>query len=470
MRFTVIGHSCLYIETDAGTILVDPWLFGSAFWRSWWHYPPSASPTPEQLAPDYLYLTHHHFDHFHYPSMRKLDKRTKVLVPRFGVDVMPAEVRSLGFTNIEELPHGDMVELGAGVAVGSFQYGFDDTAFAVRDRTSAIVDFNDCKIRGKALDHLRQQVGHVSVMLKSHSYAQTYPVSYTAEDPADLERITDETYLADFSAVAAQLRPDAAVPFGSMVGFFHPDGHHINERLVTPSMVADRFTEFGGPADCEVAEMVPGDTWSVDEGFHLAENDWYTNRDAHIEAMIAEAKPKVDAQIAHEAQITMDWDVFRTHFEEFLNALPPVVNKLVAHRPITFVVPSGAPEQYWSIDIAKRSVTRATTPPADHASLFHLSEGVLAEAIERRISHFMQGIMRSNTELKRGGLASDLTFWGLLMVWEIGYLPIQKNINRRVIDTARRRRREFIDFAPLLQGQKGFDKLSNNFAPEAELQ
>ena len=50
--------------------------------------------------PDFLYLTHHHFDHFHYPSMRTIDRRTTVLLPEFGVDVMAGEVRSLGFSNV----------------------------------------------------------------------------------------------------------------------------------------------------------------------------------------------------------------------------------------------------------------------------------------------------------------------------------------------------------------------------------
>ena len=62
MRVTVIGHSCLRVETRAGTILVDPWLFGSCYWRSWWHFPPSQEPDEEMLRPDWIYFTHHHFD------------------------------------------------------------------------------------------------------------------------------------------------------------------------------------------------------------------------------------------------------------------------------------------------------------------------------------------------------------------------------------------------------------------------
>ena len=106
MHVTVIGHSCLEVETRAGTVLVDPWLSGSCYWRSWWHFPPSREPDDEMLRPDWIYLTHHHFDHFHFPSMRRLDKGAEVLVPRCGVDVMSGEVRDCGVERVRELPHG----------------------------------------------------------------------------------------------------------------------------------------------------------------------------------------------------------------------------------------------------------------------------------------------------------------------------------------------------------------------------
>ena len=83
MRFTVIGHACLYIETSGPTLLVDPWLTGSTYWRSWWHFPDSGEPETAWLEPDHVYLTHHHWDHFHYPSMRRIDRRAEVLVPKF---------------------------------------------------------------------------------------------------------------------------------------------------------------------------------------------------------------------------------------------------------------------------------------------------------------------------------------------------------------------------------------------------
>src|ERR1700704_3855588 len=114
MRFTVIGHACLYIETGAERLLVDPWLSGSCYWRSWWHFPPTGDPPEGALAPDVVYLSHHHFDHFPYPSIRRIGRRARVLMPQFGVDVMADEVRRLGFTDVRELRHGEVVDLGGG--------------------------------------------------------------------------------------------------------------------------------------------------------------------------------------------------------------------------------------------------------------------------------------------------------------------------------------------------------------------
>src|SRR5690349_13884271 len=113
--FRILGHAALSVRSGPSSLLVDPWLIGSCYWRSWWHYPPSPEPSDELLAPDFLYLTHHHFDHFHYPSMRRIDRRAHVVIPRFGVDVMAGELRALGFESVTELPHGEVLELAPGL-------------------------------------------------------------------------------------------------------------------------------------------------------------------------------------------------------------------------------------------------------------------------------------------------------------------------------------------------------------------
>lgn len=155
MRATVIGHAGLFIEGDGTTLLVDPWLSGSCYWRSWWHYPPSAEVRDEWLEPGFVYLTHHHFDHFHYPSLRRIHRSTKVLIPRFGVDVMRGELDRLGFHDVTEMNHSETLRLTGGLSVTSYQYGFDDSALVVVGPSVVIFNLNDCKLRAPELAQLR---------------------------------------------------------------------------------------------------------------------------------------------------------------------------------------------------------------------------------------------------------------------------------------------------------------------------
>ena len=106
-----------------------------------------------------MYLTHHHFDHFHYPSLRRISKKARVLIPRFGVDVMRHELDQLGFADVTEMPHGEPMRLPGGTRVASYQYGPDDSAFVVERDRVVLADLNDCKIKGPAARPLLKAFG-----------------------------------------------------------------------------------------------------------------------------------------------------------------------------------------------------------------------------------------------------------------------------------------------------------------------
>ena len=133
-------------------------------------------------SPDFVYFTHHHFDHLHYPSPT-VDRNTQVLIPRFGVDLMRAEMESIGFTRARDRSRR-RDRSSRPTSVVSFQYGFDDTAFAVRmagggRRRQRLQD------PGPVAPAVVDTVG-ADFVFKSYSFAQSYPITYTAEDPADL--------------------------------------------------------------------------------------------------------------------------------------------------------------------------------------------------------------------------------------------------------------------------------------------
>ena len=83
MKFTVISHACLYIEFLNTRLLIDPWFIGSCYWRSWWNYPEPNIDLISSLKPTHIYITHLHWDHYHGPSLRKVQKyNPEIILPK----------------------------------------------------------------------------------------------------------------------------------------------------------------------------------------------------------------------------------------------------------------------------------------------------------------------------------------------------------------------------------------------------
>ncbi len=53
MKVSFLGHACVYVETDEHKIIIDPFLTGN----------PLARSKPEDIACDYIIVTHGHGDH-----------------------------------------------------------------------------------------------------------------------------------------------------------------------------------------------------------------------------------------------------------------------------------------------------------------------------------------------------------------------------------------------------------------------
>jgi UDP-MurNAc hydroxylase len=456
MKFTVIGHACLFIETGSERILVDPWLSGSCYWRSWWHFPPNTAVGQEFLEPEYVYLSHHHFDHFHYPSLRRISKRARVLIPQFGVDVMRHELEQLGFHDVTELPHGEPMTLASGTRVASYQYGPDDSALVVQRGGVVLADLNDCKIKGGAVGPMLKAFASPTVLFKSHSFAQAYPNCYDIADPADAQLMTREDFLETFIDAVRELKPTYAVPFASMVGFLHPESRQCNAYAVRPPEVVAAAAASDIAAASRIVLMVPGDTWSTEHGFVLQPNDYYERQDQWLERLAARVAPKIAEEEACEQAMTLTFDRFEKHFGGFLRSLPPLISRVLT-RPMVFFVASDA-MPYWVLDFRTRQVRRRIAPPAQRAAIVRIREGILADAIEKNVVAFVHISMRIRIDLAPGGVQTDFLFWGLLSLRELGYFPLRRVLTPRAVRVLWRRRAEVWGLVRSLLSPRSFDQ------------
>ena len=115
MEFKILSHAGLLVKNKTGKSLIcDPWLIGSSYWRSWWNYPPVSKDLINSLHPDFIYLTHIHWDHFHGDSLKKFPPNIPIIIPKGNYTRMKDDLFYLGYNNIIELKHGERLPTSQG--------------------------------------------------------------------------------------------------------------------------------------------------------------------------------------------------------------------------------------------------------------------------------------------------------------------------------------------------------------------
>lgn len=186
MQVTSIGHAGFRIDTEAGSILCDPWL-NPAYFGSWFVFPDNSALDWSALGDcDYLYISHLHKDHFD-PALlaAHVNKDAVVLLPDFPVPDLKRELEQLGFQRFVETtdsvkqqvsgPKGDLE-----VMIISLRAPADgpigDSGLVISDGTTTLFNMNDS--RPLSLDALTEQFGPVDVHMLQYSGAIWYPMVY----------------------------------------------------------------------------------------------------------------------------------------------------------------------------------------------------------------------------------------------------------------------------------------------------
>ena len=205
MRATSIGHAGMLIETDAGSIVCDPW-FVPAFFGSWFVFPRNdqlGDDLRERIEnADFLYISHLHGDHHDEPWLRDhLRRDIPILLPGFPTREQQRTLQALGFTEFIHTVDTEELEIAPGLTVAihvetSITDGpGGDSALVVSDGTSILVNQNDC--RTNDLAQLRAH-GPVDLHWLQFSGAIWYPMVYDMPDD-DKRRLCTAKVNAQFA-------------------------------------------------------------------------------------------------------------------------------------------------------------------------------------------------------------------------------------------------------------------------------
>jgi CMP-N-acetylneuraminate monooxygenase len=111
LRIAIHSHATLELDYRGTTVLFDPWLEGPAYYGAWELYPKPII-SAQDLSVDAIIITHPHPDHFHTPTLEKLDKSIPIYFPQFSSQIIEDGLDELGFSNQNAIYWGETFTVG----------------------------------------------------------------------------------------------------------------------------------------------------------------------------------------------------------------------------------------------------------------------------------------------------------------------------------------------------------------------
>lgn len=448
MQFTILSHAGLLIRGSGISLVTDPWITGSCYWRSWWNYPPVAESLIEGLRPDFIYLTHIHWDHFHGVSLRRFPRNTPILVPRMHSGRIRRDLVRLGFRDVREMGHAESLLLAPDFRITSYHVSpFLDSALVVESEGTTLLNANDAKLMGGPLRHLLRRHPRIDFVLRSHSSANSRLSYEIAEDPAG--PVDDLAgYIRSFAVFAQATRAKHAIPFASNHCYLHRDVFHLNDTIQTPRMVQDYFRDHG-ISEPRVTIMLSGDSWSDKDGFRLspATMEFFDRRAEHLERYLQEKTPTLEKFYAVESRSRVGEREARDYFSDFFAAVPWAVRVLYRRRPLRFLLTAGDVVQVLEVDLHRRTVREltGTPPPQDEPLEIHTSTFIFRQCLALDLFSHLAISKRVRYRVSRRSRRYMVLFNLLFNLYEYDYLPLRALFSPGLVrDWGRRWREVFL--------------------------
>lgn len=368
--FQTISHAGLRVGHGGHELLCDPWLIGSCYWRSWWNYPPVPTELVDDLQPNFIYLTHLHWDHFQGPSLKRFDPATPIYVPFDRYDRMRRDLRAIGMTSVHEIPHGRRVQLAPGLAIRSYHFSpfVTDSAVVIEAGDIVLLNANDAKLAGGPLRQILNDYPRIDFCFRSHSSANARACHHVIGEP-DTQVDDNEHYLRAFALFAERVGARYLIPFASNSCLLHDDVYHLNPLVQTPQLARDYFERFAAERklDTKLQIMVPGDRWSEKHGFEIAGQDWFERRPEHLAAYRDRIRPTLDRQARIEAKVKVSSRMVERFFGEVAKTTPAFLLRPLRGKEVLLVARSERETTGFAVDLAGGGKVRLVAPDAFEA-------------------------------------------------------------------------------------------------------
>jgi UDP-MurNAc hydroxylase len=441
----VLSHACLLAKFGGTSIIVDPWLLGSCYWRSWWNFPEPCFEADEVRAVDAVVISHIHWDHWHGPTIKRLLKDRPFIVADEPNTRSADDLRRIGIRDVTAVPHGGSVTVGEGVRITMHQFGLwaSDSAIVIELGGTKVLNANDAKIAGLPLRRLLRRHGRFDFALRSHSSANARGCFRVEGQPASRDDALH--YARSFQLFMQAVQPRYAVPFASNHCYLHSDTERFNDLAVNPLRLRDQLEQLGGLAGPELVVMAPGSSWREDRGFELASTRPFENPGQYIAEYRIGKLGALAANVAEETRVEVTsavWSRLTSHLERI-----PRWWRRVGAAPcgIELHWPDGR-RRYFVLDVAAARVAEVSAEIAAHwPARMRWPAAVFRDVVMKCM--YSQGMISKRFEFvgkSHADIDALIRAFGLLGQVEAGVFPLRLSYAWRAVRSYSRRWAELV--------------------------
>ncbi len=440
MNLELIAHASLKIENNNHVSLItDPWYVSPVFFSSWYLCPEPKIDENIYDNTDFIYLTHWHFDHFDYKTLRKFNKKTKIYVPEFPSSIMKQELNKIGFKNVCEMINKKEYNLSENFSIISHQIEHhDDSVLIIKVDGKIIVNLNDAKPLPSSWKWLKKNFYKPNFMFRSHSIAWSYPTKYKLSE-VDYSQFSKETYFSEYMGAMEILKPQYAVPFASYICHLHKETIEDNENLISPYDLKEYLKKnYYGFSKFQI--MNPGGKYSETNNFYDIK---HYNFSSEVEYLKEKYKNYLNKVYEKENSSVLNLVTLNIYFKRFFKSINLI--KFTVKDVIWAIDVDG---KYLIVDFYNKKVSEIShLKNINYTSLLKINKSVLNQSIKGNIFSNIDIAKRWKVEVRKGCVQKHLYMTALISIFEGGILPIEKKIfNKRFIVGYLRRLPELFDY------------------------
>jgi hypothetical protein len=280
LTVTYVSHACLRIDGEFGSLLCDPWFLNEPVYDYvLWKFPPAVIP-PDVLLKnlDYLYITHSHEDHFHIPSINKIRRDIRVLLPEYTnhpclrAQLVERVLREMGFHRITKIQPWETYLLGGNTpftvvpSAKSRSHDWENSGFVLDHPGSRLINMNDNCDDEELCSEIHERWPGFDIGFIQTSSATVFPACYRMSGEAKEHAVSNknETFTLH-KRLIEMLSLQRIVPFAGDFGWYDDRYFSYNRQGRSTPKILENWIRRNYP-DREVATLYPSDTWSVKTG------------------------------------------------------------------------------------------------------------------------------------------------------------------------------------------------------------